>query len=153
MPNWGYSFKGLDPDRTAIASGRDLRISPKAAREVCSAIKGMKLEEAKGLLEMVYQGRRPIAFRRHKRKVGHRSELQGWPTGRYPKKASRTILTVLESVEANAEFKGLATDRLKVVRASAQKGRKVRKYIPRAFGRSSPYFHQLTHVEIAVEET
>ena len=28
----------------------------------------------------------------------------------------------------------------------------IRNYIPRAFGRSSPYFHHLTHIEVAVEE-
>jgi hypothetical protein len=41
MPSWKYSIQGLDPDRTAIASGRDLRISPKAAREICHHIRGM----------------------------------------------------------------------------------------------------------------
>ncbi len=153
MPNWGYSFRSLDPDKTAIASGRDLRVSPKAAREVCSAIRGMRLDEAKALLEMVMEGKRPIAYRRYKKKIGHRHELQGWPSGRYPRKASKEILVILEAAEANAEFKGLDVDRLKVVHASSERGRKVRKYIPRAFGRSSPYFHQLTHVEIAVEET
>ncbi|MEM2904359.1 MAG: 50S ribosomal protein L22 [Candidatus Bathyarchaeia archaeon] len=153
MPSWGYSVKGLDPDKTAIAAGRDLRVSPKAAREICSTIRGMSLNEAKALLEQVIEGKRPIPYRRHKKKVGHRHELQGWSAGRYPKKASKSILTVLEAAEANAEFKGLDVDRLKVTHASTQKSRKVRKYIPRAFGRSSPYFHQLTHVEIALEET
>jgi len=39
--------QGLDPDKTAIASGRDLRIKPKTSREICNTLKGMKLEEAK----------------------------------------------------------------------------------------------------------
>ncbi|MEM2574075.1 MAG: hypothetical protein QXF77_06650 [Candidatus Jordarchaeales archaeon] len=47
MPKFGYSIYGLDPALTAKASGRDLRISPKAAREVCNTIKGMMLYEAK----------------------------------------------------------------------------------------------------------
>ena len=50
MPSWKYSVKGLDPDRTAIASGRDLRISPKAAREICNYIRGMNLQKAKEVL-------------------------------------------------------------------------------------------------------
>jgi len=153
LPSWGYSFKGLDPDKTAIAAGRDLRISPKAAREICLAVRGMSLDEAKALLEAVIEGKRPIAYRRYKKKVGHRHELQGWPAGRYPKKASKGILTVLESAEANAEFKGLDVGKLRIVHAASQRGRKIRKYIPRAFRMSSPYFHQLTHVEIALEET
>ncbi len=47
MPSWKYSIQGLDPDRTAIASGRDLRISPKAAREICHRIKGDEVDTHK----------------------------------------------------------------------------------------------------------
>ena len=49
MPKWGYSVINelLDPEKTAKASGRELKISHKAAREVCKAIKGMMLNNAK----------------------------------------------------------------------------------------------------------
>ncbi|RLG92872.1 MAG: 50S ribosomal protein L22 [Candidatus Hecatellales archaeon] len=152
MPNWGYSIKGLNPEKTAIASGRDLRISAKAAREICLTIKNMRLEDAKRLLEDVIAGKKPIPFRRHKKEVPHRKGLEGWYAGRYPKKASKEILRVLDALEANAEQKGLDVERLWIIHAAAQRGTKIRKYIPRAFGRSSPYFQQLTHVEFAVEE-
>jgi len=152
LPSWGYSFKPKKPEKTAIASGRDLRISPKHAREICAAIKGLMLDEARRLLEDVIAGRRPIPFKRYRRKVGHRRELQGWDAGRYPKKASKEILKVLDQLEANASQKDLDPERLKIVHAAAQKGTKIRKYIPRAFGRSSPYFQQLTHIELAAEE-
>ena len=152
MPSWGYSFKPENPEKTAIASGRDLRISPKHAREICAAIKGLRLEEAKELLEQVIEGKKPIPFRRHFKKVGHRKGLQGWPAGRYPKKASKEILRVLNALEANASEKGLDVERLKIVHAAAQRGPKIRKYIPRAFGRSTPYFLELTHIELAAME-
>ena len=152
MPSWGYSITGLDPARSAIASGRDLRISPKAAREICASIKGMKLEEAERFLEDVIAKRRPVPFRRHHKKVGHRRGLQGWPAGRYPVKAAREILRVLRSLRANAEYKGLDVDKLRIIHAAAQRGAKIRKYIPRAFGRSTPWFRQLVHVELAAEE-
>jgi len=152
LPTWRYSIKGLDPDKTAMASGRDLRISPKAAREVCLSIKGLKLDDAKTLLQDVIEGKKPIPYRRHKKKVGHRHELEKWPSGRYPRKASKEILRILECAEANAGFKGLDPERLTIIHSSSQKARKIKKYIPRAFGRSSPYFHELTHIEIAVEE-
>ena len=73
-------------------------------------------------------------------------------TGGYPVKASKYILKVLENAEANAESKGLDITRLRIIHAAAQKGLVIKKYIPRAFGRSSPYFRRLTHVEIVVEE-
>jgi len=152
MPNWKYSVQGLDPDKTALASGRDLRIKPKVAREICNHIKGMKLENAKSFLEDVIELKKPVPYYRYRGKIPHRKELQGHDAGRYPEKAAREILKILESVEANAEFKGLYADRLRIIHMAAHRGRVIRKYIPRAFGRASPYFNHMTHVEVAVEE-
>ncbi|HYB67245.1 MAG TPA: hypothetical protein VEC43_02875 [Candidatus Acidoferrales bacterium] len=53
MPNWGYSVKEFDPDRAVRCSGRELNISPKAATEICSKLRGMRLDQAKELLEAV----------------------------------------------------------------------------------------------------
>jgi large subunit ribosomal protein L22 len=78
--------------------------------------------------------------------------VEGFAAGRFPEKAAGEVLKVLNQVEANAEFKGLYADRLKIIHIASQKGRVIRNYIPRAFGRSTPYFNQLTHVEVAVEE-
>ena len=152
MPSWKYSVQGLDPDRTAIASGRDLRISPKAAREICRYINGMNLERAKETLQDVIEFKSPVPYRRHKKKVAHRRGVEGFDAGRFPQKAAGEILKLLDSVEANAEFKGLYTDRLKIIHIAAHRARVIRNYIPRAFGRSSPYFNYLTHIEVAVEE-
>src|SRR5438876_1712597 len=55
MPERGYSVTGLDPDRTVRCAGRELRISPKASVELCRTIRGMKLPEAKKLLERVIE--------------------------------------------------------------------------------------------------
>jgi large subunit ribosomal protein L22 len=152
MPSWKYSIQGLDPDRTAIASSRDLRISPKSTREICHFIKGMKLEKAKDVLRDIADLKQPIPFKRYRKKVPHRKGKRGYDSGRFPQKAATKLLELLESVEANAEFKGLYSDRLKIIHIAAQRGRIIRNYIPRAFGRSSPYFNHLTHVEVAVEE-
>jgi large subunit ribosomal protein L22 len=152
MPSWKYSIKGLDPDKTAIASGRDLRISPKAAREICRYIRGMLLEDARKRLQEVTDLMKPVPYLRHNKKIPHRRGVQGFDSGRYPVKAAGEMLKLLNAVEANAEFKGLYTDRLKIIHIAAHRGRIIRKYIPRAFGRSSPYFDHLTHVEVAVEE-
>ena len=152
MPSWKYSIRGLDPDRTAIASGRDLRISPKASREICHHIKGMRLDRAKEVLGEVVELKKPIPYRRHNKKVAHRKGAQGFDAGRFPQKAAGEILKILDQVEANAEFKGLYTDRLKIIHIASHKARVIRNYIPRAFGRSSPHFNHLTNIEVAVEE-
>jgi len=149
---WHFSAKNLDPLTTAIASGRDLRISFKHAVEVCNSIRGLPLKKAKELLEDVIDMKRPIPFRRFHKKVPHHKGGGKWPYARWPVKAAKAILEVLENAEANAEYKGLDTERLWVVHAAAHKGGKIEKYIYRAFGRRTPYFQHLVHVEVALEE-
>jgi large subunit ribosomal protein L22 len=112
----------------------------------------MMLTKAKQYLRDVMTKEKPVPVRRFRKKVGHRHGLVKAFAGRYPIKASKEILKILESAEANAENKGLDTDRMRIVHASAYPGMKVKRYKPRAQGRASPKFQILTHVEIALEE-
>ena len=152
MPHYGYSFEGFDPAVHVRASGREVNVSPKAAREVANTIRGMTVAKAIDLLEQVEKKKMPVAFRRHKLKVGHRSELQGFPTGSYPVKTAKAFLSVLHNLEGNSEFKGLDPDRVAIIHAAGYAGRTIKDYTPRAFGRSSPNFHQLVHIEIVGKE-
>jgi len=153
MPEWGYSITGIDPTKTVKASGRELRVSHKAAREVCAAIKGMTLDQAKEHLKKVMLKKQPVPFRRYKKKLGHRHGVENAFAARYPVKAAQKILQVLEGAEANAEFKGFDLERLRVIHAVAYPGMKIQRSIPRAFGRSSPRIQTLTHVELVLEQT
>jgi large subunit ribosomal protein L22 len=112
----------------------------------------MTLSKAIDLLEQVEIKKMPVAFRRHKLKVGHRSELQGFPTGSYPVKAAKAYLSVLHNLEGNSEFKGLDPERVKIIHAAGYAGRATKDFIPRAYGRSSPNFHQLVHIEVVGKE-
>lgn len=152
MPHYGYSYEGFDPAIHVRASGREVNVSPKAAREIAVAIKGMSITKAIDLLEQVEQMKMPVAFRRHKLKVGHRSELQGFPTGSYPVRAARAYLQVLQNLQGTAEFKGLDPERVEIVQAAGYAGRTIKDYVPRAMGRSSPNFHQLVHIELIGKE-
>jgi large subunit ribosomal protein L22 len=152
VPHYGYSYEGFDPAIHVRASGREVNVSPKAAREIAVAIKGMSIPKAIDLLEQVEQMKMPVAFRRHKLKVGHRSELQGFPTGSYPVRAARAYLQVLQNHQGTAEFKGLDPERVEIVQAAGYAGRKIKDYVPRAMGRSSPNFHQLVHIELIGKE-
>lgn len=152
LPNYKISVFGLDVDRTAVATGRNLRISPKHAREICRELKGKYLETAQEYLEEVIAKERSVPFRRYRKKIPHRNDLLKWPSGRYPEKAAREILRVLENVEQNSSFKGLEVSRLKITHMAAQRGRKIKGFTPRAHGRSSPSFQTLTHIEVVVTE-
>ncbi|NIN53152.1 MAG: 50S ribosomal protein L22 [Nitrososphaeria archaeon] len=154
MPQWKYSYTAPEEKvaATVKASLREVSISPKAAVEVCRRIKGMKLEKAKEYLEDVAALRRSVPFKRYVKGVGHRRDLSKWPSGRYPIKAAKAFLGLIANLENNAEFKGLDISRLKIIHASAHGGRKLEKYIPRAFGRSNPFLDNLIHVELVAEE-
>jgi large subunit ribosomal protein L22 len=156
MPNWGYSFneQKYDSERLAKASGRDLRIKPKHAREICAVIKGMKIEEAKTFLEKVIRMEQSVPFRRHKKKQAHKKDLKKfkWYAGRYPRKAAARIYEVLSSVESNAEYKGLDIDLCRIIHAATHRGRIIKRYIQRAHGRSSAHFKHMSHIELVVYE-
>ncbi len=152
MPEWRYSITELDPERTARASGRELRISHKSAREICRTIKGMKLGQAKRFLRNVIEKKQAVPFRRFTKKQAHRHGIQKAFAGKYPVKAAKEILKVLQNAEANAEFKGLDIENMRIIHASAYPGMKIKRYMPRAFGRTSPKFETMTHVEIALQE-
>ena len=152
VPHFRYSFEGFDPLLHVRASGREVGVSPKAAREVCTSIKGLILSDAKKLLEDVIDLKKPIAFRRYKKKAAHRRSLTNFHAGAYPAKAARKILDVVNNLEANADFKGMDSERLKIVHAAALRGRQVKAFTSRAFGRSSPSFNTLVHIELIARE-
>jgi large subunit ribosomal protein L22 len=154
MPKWGYSViaEMLNPEKTAKASGRELKVSHKAAREVCQAIKGRMLNDAKQYLRDVIAKKRAIPYTRYNKKLPHRHGIVNAFSGRYPIKASAQILDVLESAQSNAENKGLDVDRLRIIHAAAYQGIKLKRQTPRAHGRASPKYDTTTHVEIVLDE-
>ncbi len=155
MPRWGYSVKFRDESRIAKAMMWDVPVHPKIMREVAAAVKGMKLEEAKKFLERVIAKEEAVPFRRAHGKQAHRRGLAakwGWPVGRYPVKAARYMLKLLNNVENNAEDKGLEIERLRIIHVAAHKGITLKRWMPRAFGRASPKFRVHSHVEVVVRE-
>ncbi len=154
MPKWGYSIspEELDPEKTVKASGREVRVSHKAAQEVCLTIKGMMLTKAKAYLKDVIAKKSPVPYRRHNKKAGHTHGLQKAFAARYPVNTAKQVMRVLDGAEANAENKGLDTERLRIIHAAVSKGLKVKRSMPRAQGRSTPSVDTMVHIEMVLEE-
>ncbi len=152
MAKINYAFTDDDKSKTAKALGRSLKISPKHAVEICNKIRGMKVEKAEAYLEDVMEMKTAVPFKRHNKKVGHRRGIGGWPTGRYPVKAAKQILDILKNAEANAEYKGLDSENLKIMHISSHRGYVIRGWTPRAFGRASPFNTPTTHIQIVLGE-
>jgi len=154
MPKWGYSIieEMLNPEKTAKASGREIKVSHKAAREVCNAVKGMELSTAKIFLRDAIAKKKPIPYTRYTKKLGHKGGMEKRFVGRYPVKAAEQVLRIIKAAEANAENKGLDVDRLRIMHAAAYPGIKLKRYTPRAQGRASPKYDITTHIEIVLDE-
>ncbi|NAY82000.1 MAG: 50S ribosomal protein L22 [Thaumarchaeota archaeon] len=146
MPEFGYSFVQYNEVSDVRGSLREVDVSPKEAREVANYIKGMSLDRAKQILQEVIEKKRIVPFKRYHRKVAHH-KVEGFYAGRYPVKAAKYFLKLLENLESNALYKGLDVSRLIIIHTSAYPGRKLVRYIPRAFGRRSPKRRVYVHIE------
>jgi large subunit ribosomal protein L22 len=132
--------------------GMELHISPKHAREICRMLRGMRVNIAKAYLEDVIALKRAVPFKRYARNVAHRHGLIRADAGRYPQKAARAVLNVLENAAANAEYKGMESDKLRIYHAGTKKGRTIRGWMPRAMGRATPKNTETVSVEMILTE-
>jgi len=151
MPNFKYAFQNYDMTRHVRASSREKQISHKHAREIGVAIKGMNIDKARAFLQDVVNLKRAVPFGRYKEQVGHKSD-PGVMSGRYPQKAAREFIKLLDNLESNAEYKGMDLDRLKLINVTTHKGMQIKRVIPRAMGRTTPKNNVLTHIEFVAQE-
>lgn len=149
---YSYSFQGYDTTRHVRASLREKQISHKHAREIAVSIKNLNIERARDYLYSVIKTERAVPMRRYKKQVGHKSD-PGVMAGRYPVKAAAEFIKLLDNLESNAEYKGMDIERLRIVNATVHRGMVIKRFTPRAMGRSSPKNNTLTHVEIVARET
>jgi large subunit ribosomal protein L22 len=151
MSKFGYAFQNFDSSRHVRASLREKQISHKHAREIAHHIKGFEIEQARDYLQAVINKERAVPFKRYKTQVGHKSDPQVM-SGRYPQKAAKEFIKLLDNLESNAEYKGMDLDRLKIINVTTHKGVMIKRFIQRAFGRASPKNNVLTHIEIVAKE-
>jgi len=138
--------------RSSRAMGMELHISPKHAREICRTLKGMRASLARTYLEDVIALKRSIPFKRYRRNVAHRHDLVGWDAGRYPEKAAKAVLVVLDNALANAEYKGMESEKMRIYHAGPKKGRTIQGWMPRAMGRATPKNTETVSVEMVLTE-
>jgi len=149
----GISYSvDVDPDSTAKAMLRERHMSHKHSKEIAKEIKGMTAGEAVDYLEAVVAGEQSVPFKSHNSGVGHRNDIDGWDAGRYPEKASKAFLDLLENATGNADHQGFDGETMEIIHVAAHKvgespGRK-----PRAFGRASEWNTPQVDVELVLSE-
>jgi large subunit ribosomal protein L22 len=155
MPKFGYSTaaEALGKEENVVkGSLREVRISPKDSIEVARWLKGLSLAEAREKLRAVIEKKAAVPYKRYNKKVPHRRGLLKYYAGRYPIKAASKILSLIQSMISESENRNLDIEKMRIVHASAYGGRKIKRYMPRAFGRASPKFSILTHFELIAKE-
>jgi len=145
MAKYNYSTNGIVEEHMAKAIGRSLPISTKTSVEICNFIKKRPLNKAKNLLQSVIDKKAAIPFKRFKGNIGHKKGKIA--TGGYPENACKEIFKMLESVEANAQFKGLNTSNLIIKSIIANAASR-----PWHYGRQARRRMKRTNIEIVVEE-
>jgi large subunit ribosomal protein L22 len=152
MARIDYSQK-ISGDTIAKAKANELNISPKHSIEIATFIRHQRVNDAITYLKDVIGLKKAIPFRRFNRNVAHKRGLPGtWDAGRYPVKASREYIRVLESVKKNAEYIGLDADNLEIIHVLANRGRAQKSFFPRAMGRATPKVRETVNIEIIVRE-
>ncbi len=144
----GYTATA-DPDTSAKALGKEIPCSPKFAREVAGMIRGMKVETAQQALADVIDKKRAVPLKRYNKRVSHKP---GVGPGRYPVKAAKAILDVLNSAASNAEYKGLSVSDMAIATISVSRGRVIPGHMPRAHGRATQWNQETVNVEVIIQE-
>lgn len=129
----------------ARISGKDIPISTKQSVEICNLIRNKNLKKAKDMLTSVLNKKLAVPYKRYNKKIAHRKGKIA--SGKYPIKASAEILKLLNSVEANAQQKGLDINSLIISRIMANQASR-----PLRFGRHRRRKMKRTHVDIVVKE-
>ena len=144
----GYSINEI-PEHSSKGRLYEQDVSLKDAVNVAHFLRGMNLQVAKDTLDLVIEKKKPVPYFRYLDSVSHKKAVG---PGRYPIKTARAFMKLLANAESNAEFNGLNTDNLKIVHVAASKGRMIKKYLPKAQGRSGASFKDLVNLEIVVQE-
>jgi large subunit ribosomal protein L22 len=141
---YGYATSNYDKENMAKVIGRALPMSTKFSIEICNFIRGKKTSEVKKILKQVIDGKKAVPFKIFNKDLSHKKNIG---PGRYPKKPAVEILSLVESVEANAQFKGLNTSDLEIVHICAHLASR-----PYHYGRQRRRKAKRTHLEIIVKE-
>ena len=147
----GISYSvDADPDETAKAMLRERHMSHKHSKEIAREIKGKTAAKAVSYLESVIEGETSVPFKSHNSGVGHRNDIDGWDAGRYPEKASKAFLDLLENGVNNADHQGFDGEDMAIEHIAAHKVGESPGQRPRAFGRASQWNTPQVDVELVL---
>ena len=151
MARTAYSME-ISGEDIARAKANEVDISPKHAFEIARFIRKMRTDDAIEYLNRVVALEKAIPLRCYHKKVPHRHGLDRWHTGRYPQKAAKVYIRLLNAAKKNAEYIGLDAGNTRIVHVQANRGRRHEAFFPRAMGRATPKNRETVNIEVIVRE-
>ena len=139
---------------TARAYSANSNISLKYATEICREIKGKPLKKAVGFMERILSHETFLPLLKYRRNIPHRKgeSKSGVKSGRFPEKPCKAFIGLLNSVKANADFKGLDAENLIIVHAFASQGFSRYGMQPKGKIGGKRRRRKATHIEVIVRE-
>ena len=128
----------------AIVKGINLGISRKVSIEICNLIRSKSTEQAKKILQRVIEKKQAVPYKIFTGNIPHKKGKIA--AGRYPQKATKTILGLINSAESNAQDRGMSNN-LIISHISAHKGETQSRY-----GRKMGQVAKRTHINLTVKE-
>jgi large subunit ribosomal protein L22 len=139
-----YAFN-TDKENVVKVVGRDVNMSRKQAIEMCNFVRDEPIAKMIPVLEKVQDTKLAIPFHRFTEGAGHKKGV-GMASGKYPFKGSAVFISLLKSLEANAQTKGLSSNLL-IIHACAQQAAR-----PFHSGRKRRIRMKRVHIELAAME-
>jgi large subunit ribosomal protein L22 len=154
MVKKSYQAKAGSEKKAAKAVAKNQPVSTKYATELCRFVKGKRLAAVEKSLQGIIKKEEFLPLRKYNKKVPHRKgqAVQGVKSGRFPKNLCKVFLSLLESVKANADFKGLDSDSLMVAHCFASRGFARRSVQPKGAIGGKRRRRKSTHIEVIVME-
>jgi large subunit ribosomal protein L22 len=154
LPQSGYT-QLLQGSRLATARSVQVDMHVKHCFEVCRAIKNKTAGEAIAFLNQVLKiDSNRADVRRKAAAVPFRLGSGNKRKRRFPVKASREIIKVIESAMENAryQYEDIDAEEMLITHIAAHRGRIRKGWIPRARGRATPSNHYQVNLEVFLED-
>lgn len=149
-----YQVQRTRASKTASAMMRNKPVSLKYSLEIISNIKGKRVDKSLAFLQRILNHEEFLPLRRYNKKIGHKKgdSKMFSKIGRYPERCVKALMDLLESVKANADYKGLDSDNLLITHMFASQG--FHKISNQSQGRiaGKRRKRKATHLEIIVQE-
>lgn len=141
--------------KTAKAMVSNAPVSQKFSTEICNCVKGQTVQWAEAFLQDIASHKRYLPLQKYNKKVGHKkgAALMGQKAGRYPKNTVRTFLKLLDNAKANADYRGLDTEKLVVFHAFSSQGFKRRSLQSKGKIGGKTRQRKSAHIEVILMET